>query len=272
MNSRRPETTGREDGGARTTLLLTTVMLILVSFFVVLVSRSNFDETRYAAAVASIEHNFGSALGGRLAVGEATGLPDESLGPDSGGLLLVQEPELARIRALLAPAALEREARIIHTRSQKIVSLSAGLLFRPDTAEITASMAETLKAFGQIMASNNVPITVEGHTDRWPPTTEGVGDNWDLSAARALAVLDFLAGPGGLRPERLTAMAYAGQKPMHSNMTPAGRAGNNRVDLVLDFTGLKGRGLDDLADREASYNFQGFDFLIRGDENSGGGR
>lgn len=252
-------------GGDRTMMMFTTLMLILVSMFASLLSRANFDETKYAAVVSSVRASFGNLIGGRVATGDDDGLPDQSLGFDEGGQLVLPEMEMAQVRALLAPAIVSRDARIIHTRNQRIVSLSAGLLFHLDSSELSEEAIGVLSDFARIVADSPVTIAVEGHTNNLPPQTEGVGDNWDISARRALAVLNYLSGPGGLAPERLSAFGYAGVKPLHSNRTPAGRARNNRVDLVLDFSQARAKDLQNLAEKAESYNFRGFEFLLRGD-------
>lgn len=249
----------------RTMVLFTTVMLILMSFFVFMVARSNFDEAKYANAVRSIKRSFGTQSGGRLAIGTESGLPDTSLGMDDSGRILMPDLEIAQIRAVLAPALLDRQASIIHTKNQRIISLSAGLVFNHDEDAITEEMAETLTIFAKIMAGSNVPIAVEGHTDSAPPRTEGAGDNWDISTRRALTVLNFLAATGELDPARLSAFGYAGTKPQYANATPQGRARNNRVDLVLDFSRVNAQELKNLAEKAATYNFKGFDFLLRND-------
>ncbi len=260
---RRRDIAAVEDGGRRTMVLYTTLMLILVSFFVVLVSRANFDETKYAAAISSIQSSLGSLPGGRLAIGVDDGLPIEGPGFDQEGRLVLPEMELAQIRAVLAPALLSREASIIHTRNKRIVSLSSELLFPLDSAELRPEAAETLLAFARIMAGNKVPIAIEGHTDNLPPQTLGVGDNWDISSRRALAVFDFLTDEGGLDRSRLTVFAYAGGKPWRSNATPEGRARNRRVDLVLDFSQVNSQELREMQEKATSYNFKGFDFLLQ---------
>jgi len=243
-------------------LMYTTLMLILVSFFVVLLSRANFDETRFSTVVTSIKSSFGSMTGGRVAIGVDEGLPDQSLGLDQGGNLVLPDLETAQIRAVLAPALLDREARIIHTRNKRIISLSAGLMFNLDSTELTAEMAEILDAIAAIVADSQAGIAVEGHTNHLPPQTAGAGDNWDISSRRALAVLDHLVESGGLAPERLTAFGYAGTKPLYSTRTPEGRARNNRVDLVIDISQIRSRELDKMREKARAFNFQGFDFLL----------
>ncbi len=245
--------------GDRTMLLYTTLMLILVSFFVVLLSKANFDETKYSTVVSSIKLSFGTFTGGRSPIGDEEGLPDLSRGVDESGRLLIQDLEMAQVRALLAPAIMSREARIIHSRDKRIVSMSAGLLFALDSSEINESMLATLKAFAGIVADSPVDIAIEGHTNNLPPQTSGVGDNWDISSRRALAVMSVLVDQG-LDPARLSAFGYAGSRPLQSNLTPSGRARNNRVDLVMDFSRVKG--LKVLEGQRESFHFRGFDFNL----------
>lgn len=75
-------------------------------------------------------------------------------------------------------------------------------------------------------------ISVEGHTDSVPISTSRFPSNWELSAARASAVVRVLR-QAGLDGDRLRAIGYASTHPLASNHTPAGRASNRRVELVL---------------------------------------
>lgn len=264
MAGRRRYISREGNDSERGMMMYTTLMLILVTFFVVLVSKANFDESKYSAAVTSISQSFGVFTGGRVATGVEEGLPDQSLGFDQGGRLVLPEMEMSRIRALLAPAFMNRDARILHAGDKRIVSISAGLLFNLDSAEIRPDMAETLTILADLIAESGAYLDIEGHTDQNPPQTRGIGDNWDVSSRRALAVMEFLNSAGeGIVPGQLTALAYAGSKPLYTNATPQGRARNNRVDLVFDYTGT--RPAASPADGEKSYNFQGFDFLLEND-------
>ncbi|NRB55525.1 MAG: OmpA family protein [Salinicola sp.] len=75
-------------------------------------------------------------------------------------------------------------------------------------------------------------ISVEGHTDSVPISTSRFPSNWELSAARASAVVRVLR-LAGIDGDRLRAIGYASTHPLASNHTPAGRASNRRVELVL---------------------------------------
>lgn len=74
-------------------------------------------------------------------------------------------------------------------------------------------------------------IVVEGHTDD-VPISRTYSSNWELSFARALTVLEFLAVEG-VDPIRMSAAGYGKYRPAASNATAAGRAENRRIEIVL---------------------------------------
>jgi chemotaxis protein MotB len=76
------------------------------------------------------------------------------------------------------------------------------------------------------------PVRVEGFTDDVPIRTVQFFSNWELSAARAAAVLESLHG-NGVPSRHLSLAGYADQRPVTSNATPKGRSLNRRVDLVV---------------------------------------
>jgi len=78
----------------------------------------------------------------------------------------------------------------------------------------------------------NWVLRIDGHTDRRPINTGQFPSNWELSAARASAVLRFLV-EGGVPELRLSLAGYADQRPIATNSTGAGRSANRRVDVVV---------------------------------------
>jgi chemotaxis protein MotB len=75
-------------------------------------------------------------------------------------------------------------------------------------------------------------VRVEGHTDDVPIATLQFASNWDLSTARATRVVEFLIDEG-IDPGRLAAAGYAEYRPRLPNDSPASRARNRRVDIVV---------------------------------------
>jgi chemotaxis protein MotB len=76
-------------------------------------------------------------------------------------------------------------------------------------------------------------IRLEGHTDNIPIHNDLFKDNWELSSARSIAILNMLAGRFGLPSNRLSVSGYADVAPIATNATEDGRSRNRRVDLVV---------------------------------------
>lgn len=73
-------------------------------------------------------------------------------------------------------------------------------------------------------------LRVDGHTDRSPMRS---GSNWDLSAARAIAVVNFLVSQG-VPPNRLVAAGFAEFRPLDPGTDEIAYRRNRRIELKLD--------------------------------------
>ncbi|SRR5579871_2341840 len=84
------------------------------------------------------------------------------------------------------------------------------------------------------------PARMEGHTDAVPIHNPRFRSNWELSAARSIALLELLTSFGVPR-DRLSIAGYADTDPVDDNDTEAGCAKNRRVDIIiLNETGVQG--------------------------------
>jgi len=85
----------------------------------------------------------------------------------------------------------------------------------------------------QIPSDIDWSLEVDGHTDSVPLSGNGkFKDNWQLSAARATAVVEFLISQG-VPPTRLVAAGFGQYQPITEGDTPDARAQNRRIELKL---------------------------------------
>ena len=77
------------------------------------------------------------------------------------------------------------------------------------------------------------PVRLEGYTDSVPIHTPRFGNNWELSVARSITMLDVLSSRCEIPAERFAVAGYADTAPVASNDTEEGRARNRRVDIVI---------------------------------------
>lgn len=98
-----------------------------------------------------------------------------------------------------------------------------------------ARVADMLKQIsGDIPPEIDWMIRVDGHTDNLP--LSGLGryrDNWELSQARALAVVRYMVDELGFPATRLAPAGFADTRPVAQGDTPEARAQNRRIELKL---------------------------------------
>ncbi|HEY5194139.1 MAG TPA: flagellar motor protein MotB [Solirubrobacteraceae bacterium] len=121
----------------------------------------------------------------------------------------------------------------IEQRGLVIKVLTDDLLFPSGQATLDGRSYALLGEIGQLLNIDEThPISVEGNTDNVPIHTGQFASNWELSTARASAVVEFLV-EHAVASHRLTASGNADQQPVASDATAAGRARNRRVEIVL---------------------------------------
>ncbi len=109
----------------------------------------------------------------------------------------------------------------------------APVLFDPGNAFLKTDSLPILQEIVQSLKDLPNSIQIEGHTDDRPLGKGAKFDsNWELSAARAFAVLRFLE-INGIAQQRLSATGYGEFRPMAKNDTPEGRAANRRIEINI---------------------------------------
>ena len=105
--------------------------------------------------------------------------------------------------------------------------------FSTGSAEATSEARRLIEPVGETLRDVPNGIRIEGHTDDVPIRTAKYDSNWELSTARASAVVALLVERVGLEASRLSAAGYGQYHPLNPNDNDAHRARNRRVDLVI---------------------------------------
>lgn len=208
--------------------LFTSLMLILLTFFIVLSSMGVQDEKKQKLALNSLLGSFGILPGGRspyLDTGGKELLPQTA--PLQDTLL-----DIKKIRASLAENGTLSGLGVSEGKLGVTITIRSNVLFDEATDDFTTKSLRVLDAMAGILSQVDNPVIITGHTDSIPVETPPYYSNWGLSAARALAVLEYFANRG-IHQERLAAYGMGAQRPMTSNSTEAGRRLNSRVEVTL---------------------------------------
>ena len=122
----------------------------------------------------------------------------------------------------------------LHRESEGLViSLRDFGFFDSGSATIKPESLSALDRIASILSIRTYKLRIEGHTDNVPIHTAQMASNWELSTARASAIVRVLIMDHHFPPDRLSAAGYAEYHPIASNLTAQGRAQNRRVDIVV---------------------------------------
>jgi chemotaxis protein MotB len=224
---------------------------LLFAFFVVMFASSQTDKSKAKQVSDAVEKALheGSSVSMPAAVAKVLGGTVDDKGQGNaqmhgpGGAQKAakeQQPEvmelgisLKMLSTQLADEIKEGKVEVSMTPRGIVVSLKQAAFFPSGTDAVDQNTMPTLeKVAGALKAVTN-PVRVEGHTDSIPIHSARFRSNWDLSAARSIAIMEVMSGRFEISPQRLSIAGYADTAPVADNGTPEGRARNRRVDLVI---------------------------------------
>lgn len=124
---------------------------------------------------------------------------------------------------------LDSSVSIQNTGDRLIVSLPNNLLFATDSTAVQSNLQADLRALAQnVQVYANSTLQIIGHTD----SDGDAAYNQELSEGRARAVGNILIA-NGVPSSRLQMFGRGESQPVASNLTPAGKAQNRRVEIVI---------------------------------------
>ncbi len=232
------------------------LMSLLFALFVLLLTFAEFDPQRFESTAENLRATFSDAQGLPLARPQRRDVID--IRPPAARQPAFDDAELEKMAELAAWEGLRQRTvealrmRLLDELSDGRVSLEEtdrGVVLRFPSESTFASGESGLKAaiepslqrVAEVLRGVAGKVTVSGHTDDVPISTDRYRSNWDLSTARAVSVVHYMLEAGGLDPPRVSASGFADSRPLASNATPDGRARNRRVEIELEILGREAR-------------------------------
>jgi chemotaxis protein MotB len=112
------------------------------------------------------------------------------------------------------------------------LTLPNPVLFAEGSARLSPEAGTVLSPLAKLFSESPNPILIEGHTDDRRIVGGRFKSNWELSAARSFAVIEFLMAQG-LKAERFNARGYGQYRPVATNTNVENRALNRRIEISL---------------------------------------
>jgi chemotaxis protein MotB len=127
------------------------------------------------------------------------------------------------------------KAKLEMTERGLIITFLSEVFFDSGKDVIREDGKESIRKVAEVL-NRDVPnsnVAIEGHTDNQPIKYSGWKTNWELSSARALAVLHYLIDGCEVKPTRLSANGYGEFRPVAQNNTKENMQKNRRVEIVI---------------------------------------
>jgi chemotaxis protein MotB len=259
---RRRQEEPEEHADERWLLTYSDMITLLMALFIVMWAISSVNVSKFDQLKASLNSAFSgkilpqnnSVLTGQRSALSQDGAPVTSITQSSSQPAFTMKSIAASISAAAEHQDLENLKRIerqvesyakkhgfagrirtsIDERGLVVRLLTDEVLFDSGQAVLKSKSLPLLAEISTLLTRGGLVnhVRVEGNTDNVPISGAGFPSNWELSSARADAVLQFLLAHG-VAPSRLSATGYADQNPVASNATVEGRGLNRRVDLVV---------------------------------------
>jgi chemotaxis protein MotB len=190
--------------------LITTMMVLFLALYVMELAKNKEMEIRFQSLAAASQ--------------PAAAVPPAV--PPAAGQTLLSSLEPLRERG---------EITIVRAAHGVEIGINAKILFDAGDARLLSDAFGVLDKVADVL--RQVPsgnVLVEGHTDSTPISNAKYASNWELSSARAGAVVRYLV-ERGVAPRRLAAIGRADNFPLVAADDPASRAQNRRVTIFVQY-------------------------------------
>lgn len=256
------EEEGHGGGGMERWLLTYADMItLLLALFIVLFAVSSINSKKFLALALGLRQTFNPDPG---LLSSSNGLAQNpSLAPTSGPQQEVPKPNInplhvydtttttapnqgaaqgqqqlstiaQQVQSALAAKGLATTATTTVTQRELVVQIFADkVFFATNSATIGPEGDQVVDTIAGVLQGDTNAVMVEGYTDDAPVLGPPFYSNMELSAVRAVNVVQRMALVDGMNENRLSAIGYGQSHPLVPNNSAANMAENRRIDVVV---------------------------------------
>ncbi|WP_311406631.1 OmpA family protein [Liquorilactobacillus uvarum] len=227
------------------------MLTLLLALFIVLFAMAKVDDKKFQ----QIKTEFNSILSTRSGTGsdsiigtKAVVKQEQGKTSSSEAHALAQEAKTQRqletkqleavkqqLQADFTQANLQSDVTVTLQSDGIHITMNSNALFASGSADLTPEVQQSLEGLSpHLQVLSNNPVIIAGYTDNVPIRKNGrFASNWNLSAERAISVMNFFVSKKVFSENNVSIQAYGENKPKASNDTSDGRAQNRRVEVII---------------------------------------
>ncbi|MCT8976401.1 OmpA family protein [Clostridium sp. CX1] len=208
------------------------MLTLLLALFIVMFAMSQADKQK----MKQVSEQFRVVFSGDKSSGVLDN-PGEAVVPSESSNSAVEEDKMNEIKQTLdkeiEKSGYSDRVKVNVTKEGLEISIQDVVLFNSGDDKILNETSPLLLEVSKSLVNLDNSIKIVGHTDTIPIKNVKFHSNWELSAMRAINVMNFLVDSGGLQPERFSIQGYGQYMPKFDNSTEEGRAKNRRVEIFV---------------------------------------
>lgn len=215
------------------------MLTLLLALFIVMFAMGQTDKSKFQAMAQEFSVIFagGSAMmnnsGDSAVIPTGSPTEDQAIKSDSE----LEEDKMAEVKKQLEQEIQQEgyadKIKVELNGDGLDIAIQDVVLFNSGEADVLQNVSPLLSKISDMLQGLDNKIKVVGHTDNVPISNSKFRSNWDLSAMRAINVMNFMTTTGKVAQDRMSIQAYGDQMPKYSNDTEEGRAKNRRVEIVV---------------------------------------
>ncbi|MEG0775586.1 flagellar motor protein MotB [Clostridium sp.] len=210
------------------------MLTLLLALFIVMFAMSQVDKEKFEKVSTELNAIFSSSNG----ILQDGGIePVEDLHPEVVSNGVIEENKMQEIKETIEEEigknGYSDKVKVELNEGGLEISIQDVLLFNSGDAKVLDEVTPLLLQISNMLKSLDNDIKIVGHTDNVPIHNTRFPSNWELSATRAINVMNFIVNTGGVNPKKLSIQAYGEQMPKFDNSTKEGREKNRRVEIFI---------------------------------------
>ncbi|MBE6067194.1 MAG: chemotaxis protein MotB [Clostridium lundense] len=212
------------------------MLTLLLALFIVMFAMSELDKAKFKSVSEDFNVIF-SGGSGVMTENGSTGFVDDESKPAPTADNVIEDKKMKEVMGTLQQEIKKRgysdNVKLNLNDEGLGISIQDVVLFDSGDAGVLKGVEPLLLQISSMLKKLDNNIKIVGHTDNVPISNEKFHSNWELSAMRAINVMNFMAHAGRINTERLSIEAYAEHMPKFDNSTEKGRAQNRRVEIFV---------------------------------------
>ena len=209
------------------------MMSLLLTFFILLLSFSRLETSRFKLMSLNIQKAFGVdnvTPRSTFEDGRSATMLHSSL-PFQASQVVDQMKNIVARQSTRSPSG-KVDIQVAENQQGVLLTIPYESMFDSGSAEIKSEYWSMLDDVAKKLRDNNAQVRISAFTDNIPIRSRDFASNDHLSAARAVSLAKYLMSTTDqIPPERFEVVPFGPSRPITSNMSERSRRRNRRIEV-----------------------------------------